>query len=109
MGLGLGAAIIIYGTKPGESISMLEHALNCMQFFEKESCGKCAPCRYGCQQLVHFAEGLNANRFSLPQVDATVRALSGVMKVTSICGLGRAASVPFATWLEYFREEKAAR
>jgi NADH:ubiquinone oxidoreductase subunit F (NADH-binding)/NADH:ubiquinone oxidoreductase subunit E len=109
MGLGLGAAIIIYGAKPGQPISMLEHTLNLLQFFEKESCGKCVPCRLGCQQLVHFAGELQNNRVSLPQVESTVRALSGVMKVTSICGLGRAASVPIATWLEYFRDEKAGR
>jgi NADH:ubiquinone oxidoreductase subunit F (NADH-binding) len=107
MGLGLGAAIIIYGAKPGQPISMLEQTLNLLEFFEKESCGKCVPCRLGCQQLVHFAGELKNNRVTLPQVDATVRALSGVMKVSSICGLGRAASVPFATWLDYFRDEKS--
>jgi NADH:ubiquinone oxidoreductase subunit F (NADH-binding) len=109
MGLSLGAAIIIYGGKPGEPISMLEHALNCMEFFEKESCGKCVPCRLGCQQLVYFAGELKNNRVPLAQVNDTVRTLSGVMKVSSICGLGRAASVPFATWLDYFRDEKAGK
>jgi NADH:ubiquinone oxidoreductase subunit F (NADH-binding) len=109
MGLSLGAAIIVYGARPGEPISMLDHVLNCTQFFEKESCGKCVPCRLGCQQLAHFGEQLQNNRVALQQVDSTVRALSGVMKVTSICGLGRAASVPFATWLQYFRDEKAGR
>ena len=90
----------------GQKISMLDHALNTLEFFEKESCGKCVPCRLGAQQLVHFARELHGNRLSLPVVDPTIRTLSGVMKVASICGLGRAASVPFATWLDYFSDEK---
>jgi NADH:ubiquinone oxidoreductase subunit F (NADH-binding)/NADH:ubiquinone oxidoreductase subunit E len=105
MGLALGAAIVVYGSGPGRPISMLEQALNCLEFFEKESCGKCVPCRLGCQQLVHFASELQHRRVSLPQVADTVRTLAGVMKVTSICGLGRAASTPFATWLEHFQDE----
>jgi NADH:ubiquinone oxidoreductase subunit F (NADH-binding) len=105
MGLGLGAAIIIYGGKQGQPSPMLEHTLNLLQFFEKESCGKCVPCRLGCQQLVHFATELHNRRVPLAEVDATVRTLAGVMKVTSICGLGRAASAPFSTWLQYFRDE----
>jgi NADH:ubiquinone oxidoreductase subunit F (NADH-binding)/NADH:ubiquinone oxidoreductase subunit E len=102
MGLSLGAAIIVYGGRPGEPISMLDHALNCTQFFEKESCGKCVPCRLGCQELVGFAEELQSDRVRLPQIASAVRDLSGAMKIASICGLGRAASVPLATWLQYF-------
>jgi NADH:ubiquinone oxidoreductase subunit F (NADH-binding) len=105
MGLSLGAAIIIYGGKKGQPSPMLEHTLNLLQFFEKESCGKCVPCRLGCQQLVHFASELQNKRVPLAEVDSTVRTLAGVMKVSSICGLGRAASAPFSTWLQYFRDE----
>jgi NADH:ubiquinone oxidoreductase subunit F (NADH-binding) len=103
--LSLGAGIVVYGGKPGERPPMLEHALNCLDFFKKESCGKCVPCRLGCQQLSHFAGQLKASR-SLPlaPVAETVRQLAGVMEITSICGLGRAASTPFTTWLDYFAE-----
>src|SRR5262249_55090053 len=94
MGISLGAAIIIYGTKAGQKPSMLDKSLNTLEFFEKESCGKCVPCRLGAQQLVHFARELHENRMALPMVEPTVRTLSGVMKVASICGLGRAASAP---------------
>ena len=31
--------------------------------------------------------------------------LAGVMEITSICGLGRAAPNPFMTWLDYFGNE----
>jgi NADH:ubiquinone oxidoreductase subunit F (NADH-binding) len=107
MSLSLGAAIVIYGARPGQKRSMLDLTLNTLQFFEKESCGKCVPCRLGCQQLAHFATELMDDRLSLPQVQSSVETVAGVMKVASICGLGRAASVPFSTWLQYFAAEKA--
>jgi NADH:ubiquinone oxidoreductase subunit F (NADH-binding)/NADH:ubiquinone oxidoreductase subunit E len=101
--LSLGAAIIVYGARPGQKLPMLDHALNCLEFFKANSCGKCVPCRLGSQQLVHFAEQLKGGR-SLPLVETaeTIRQLAGVMEITSICGLGRAAPNPFMTWLDYF-------
>jgi NADH:ubiquinone oxidoreductase subunit F (NADH-binding) len=82
---------------------MLDHAMNCLEFFKVNSCGKCVPCRLGTQQLVHFAEQLKGGR-SLPLAETTetIRQLAGVMEITSICGLGRAAPSPFMTWLDYF-------
>jgi NADH:ubiquinone oxidoreductase subunit F (NADH-binding) len=106
MGLNLGAAIIIYGAKPGQKLAMLEHTLNTLEFFERESCGKCVPCRLGAQQLATFARDLHQSKIALPLVRETIPPLANVMKVASICGLGRAASNPFATWLEYFSDEK---
>jgi hypothetical protein len=38
----------------------------------------------------------------MAEMSETVRQLAGVMEITSICGLGRAAPTPFSTWLDYF-------
>jgi NADH:ubiquinone oxidoreductase subunit F (NADH-binding) len=105
--LSLGAGIVVYGARPGERPSMLEHARNCLEFFAKESCGKCVPCRLGCQQLVHFVDRLQqpGGTPSRQAAAQTVRELAQVMEITSICGLGRAASTPFLTWLEHFPNE----
>lgn len=100
--ISLGAAIIIYGAPPGKKLDMLDHTLNCLRFFRKESCGKCVPCRLGCQQLVHFAEQAHEKGDPRGEIRSTVQSLSEVMEITSICGLGRAASKPFQTWLDYF-------
>src|SRR6516225_2152690 len=54
LGIGLGAGIVVYGDTPGKPTPMIEHALNCLHFFERESCGKCVPCRIGCQKLVNL-------------------------------------------------------
>jgi NADH:ubiquinone oxidoreductase subunit F (NADH-binding) len=108
--LSLGAGIVVYGRKTGQADGkplMLDQALNCIDFFKKESCGKCVPCRLGCQQLSQFAGQLKDDP-SLPlvEVEGTVRQLARVMEITSICGLGRAASNPFTTWLDYFKDEQ---
>src|SRR5262249_7328637 len=62
MGLGLGAAIVIYGAKKGERLDMLDHTRNCLDFFHKESCGKCVPCRLGAQQLAGLGEDLHTGK-----------------------------------------------
>jgi NADH:ubiquinone oxidoreductase subunit F (NADH-binding) len=107
LGLSLGAGMVAYGAPPGQRVPMLEHTRNLLQFFEKESCGKCVPCRLGCQQLVHFTGELlkPGGAGKVEETAETVRTLTNVMEITSICGLGRAASVPFGTWLDYFRDE----
>jgi formate dehydrogenase beta subunit len=109
--LSLGAGMVVYGKKPGEPFSVLDQTRNILQFFEKESCGKCVPCRLGCQQLVHFADLLlqPGSNTSVEETGKTVKELTQVMEITSICGLGRAASVPFGRWLEYFPEEHNRR
>jgi len=112
--LSLGAGIVVYGAPEGAQGAppmMIEHALNCLRFFEKESCGKCVPCRLGCQQLSHYAQELAGGKTSLPmaQLEQTVRQLSEVMEITSICGLGRGASTPFLTWLEHFQQQNAPK
>ena len=43
----LGAAFVVYG----ERADMFEQALNCVEFFRNESCGKCVPCRLGTDKL----------------------------------------------------------
>lgn len=102
----LGAGIVVYGERPGKGSAMLGHALNCLEFFAKESCGKCAPCRLGCQQLVELASRLGDHPSPpdrLREIEPTVRTLAQVMEVTSICGLGRVAANPFLTFLDHFQ------
>ena len=47
----LGAAHIVYD----DSRDIMENALNCVEFYRNESCGKCVPCRTGrAQKLVEM-------------------------------------------------------
>src|SRR5205823_630968 len=104
----LGAGLVVYGEPDGGKVSMLDHARNCLQFFAKESCGKCVPCRLGCQQLVHIADGLTDRppaAHELPQVRQDAQELAQVMRATSICGLGRVAANPFTSLLGHFEDD----
>ena len=106
LGLALGAGIVLYGDRPGRSMLMLDQAVNCLEFFHRESCGKCVPCRLGCEQLVQFANRLRATESGDGQgIEPAVRTLAEVMETTSICGLGRTASKPLLTVLDYFADE----
>ena len=37
-------------------------------------------------------------------VHQTTEELANLMRITSICGLGRGAAGPLTTWLEYFKD-----
>ena len=57
--LGSGAVVVC-----DENTCMLDMALNAVQFFRNESCGKCVPCRVGSQKLVDLLTGWTAGRGS---------------------------------------------
>ncbi|HEY4284162.1 MAG TPA: NAD(P)H-dependent oxidoreductase subunit E, partial [Chthoniobacterales bacterium] len=44
----LGAGLVVYA----EDRNMAEQAVNSLEFFRNESCGKCVPCRLGSQKMV---------------------------------------------------------
>ena len=54
----LGAAFVVYG----DDADMLVEALNCVEFYRNESCGKCVPCRLGTQKMVDMIGDLLAGK-----------------------------------------------
>jgi NADH:ubiquinone oxidoreductase subunit F (NADH-binding)/NADH:ubiquinone oxidoreductase subunit E len=96
----LGAAFVVYGDRA----NMLEQALNCVEFFRNESCGKCVPCRLGSQKLVEMIGAMLAGRSPQSQLDL-VNDLTQTMTLTSICGLGQVAGNPIASLLKYFPQD----
>jgi NADH:ubiquinone oxidoreductase subunit F (NADH-binding) len=97
LGSMLGAAFVVYGDRA----DMVAHALNCVEFYRNESCGKCVPCRVGSQKLVDMLGTMLAGRFPRAQL-SVVKELSDAMSLTSICGLGQVAANPIATVIKYF-------
>ena len=55
---------IVPQLKQAGAYSIVEFALNCVEFFRNESCGKCVPCRVGSQKLVDLGDELLAGRSS---------------------------------------------
>ncbi len=95
----LGAAFVVYG----EDADMLLEALNCVEFYRNESCGKCVPCRLGTQKMVEMIGDLRAGRRHHEL--ATLEDLAQTMLLTAICGLGQVAANPLLTVLRFFPQD----
>ena len=92
--LGAGAVLFV-----AEGRDLLEVGLDVTRFFRNESCGKCVPCRLGCEKAVALVEktgGVSAEDETL------LRSLHATMGQTSICGLGQVALGPLLSILDRF-------
>jgi formate dehydrogenase len=90
------AAIIVLSTQDSAKAA----ALNLMQFFAHESCGKCTPCRAGTAKSVQI---MQTGKWDLPLLTE----LGMAMADASICGLGQAAPNPVRCVQQFFAEELA--
>ena len=78
--------------------SILDAVINTIKFFKHESCGQCTPCRNGTEKLISLLA--NSNKDVELYED-----LMMVMRDSSICGLGQAATNCLNHLLKYFSEE----
>ena len=79
-------------------------ALNLVEFFHEESCGKCSPCREGTQwltQILHRIEHGHGKMEDLKLLDEICESMLG----KTFCPLGDSATVPVASSMKYFRDE----
>ena len=86
---------------------MIEVAHCAMDFFAKESCGKCFPCRIGTQRLSERLNGSIENQDKTAWHDE-VHDIGRTMMATSACGLGMAAPNITQSLVKYFPEQIAA-
>lgn len=97
--LGSGAVVVI-----AEETDMVDLARNVTTFFRNESCGKCVPCRTGTDHLVRILDKV-LDTEAKESVLSPVSDIAEAMALTSICGLGQAASLPLSSMLTHFPEE----
>ena len=88
------AAIIVFSDKD----KARNLALNAMEFFSHESCGKCTPCRVGTSKAAMLMKKSAWDQNLMQE-------LSQTMSDASICGLGQAASNPMTSVINYFPQE----
>ena len=103
----LGAGLVVYS----EDRDMAEEAVNSVEFFRNESCGKCVPCRLGSQKLAslgsHLLDGqINAARWK-SEVLPMVKEMGKAIELASICGLGRSVPIPLMIAAAFFEEDVA--
>ncbi len=75
-----------------------------LDFIQKESCGKCTPCRVGTRHMVEMLEDITKGTGDMGYLDK-LESLAHMIKSTSLCGLGQTAPNPVLTTLRYFRSE----
>lgn len=87
-----------------EDTCVVDVAKYFLDFTQKESCGKCIPCRVGTRHMVEILERITQGEGN-PEDLLTLRTLGDTIKKGSLCGLGQTAPNPVLTTLRYFRNE----
>lgn len=91
----------------GQDTSMVEIAHFYMEFCRGETCGKCIPCRAGTVQMYGALTKILNGQATLGDLEK-LELLCGMVKATSLCGLGQTAPNPVISTLRYFRDEYLA-
>jgi NADH:ubiquinone oxidoreductase subunit F (NADH-binding)/NAD-dependent dihydropyrimidine dehydrogenase PreA subunit len=95
---------------------MVDVAKFFMDFIQRESCGKCIPCREGTRRLLEILDAITRGRRSESGISSLERfhgvvnmeRLARVIQDTSLCGLGQSAPNPVLSTLQWFRHEYEA-
>jgi len=103
----LGAGLVVYA----EGRDMAEEAVNSLEFFRNESCGKCVPCRLGSQKLASLGRHLLGGEISRARWEKEllplVKEMGTAIELASICGLGRSVPIPLRTAAAFFEQDLA--
>lgn len=99
-----------------EDNCMVDVAKFFMDFIQRESCGKCIPCREGTRHMLEILQAITRARRNETGVQALERfkgvmylnRLAEVIRDTSLCGLGQSAPNPVLSTLRWFRDEYEA-
>ena len=87
-----------------EHTCMVEVARFFMSFTQRESCGKCVPCREGTKRMLEILEKIVAGQGELEDLDK-LEELAVMVKTMALCGLGKSAPLPVISTLSTFRDE----
>jgi len=90
-----------------EDDCMVSMAKFYLDFTVEESCGKCTPCRVGNKRLYEMLDKITEGKGTKEDLDL-LRNLSGVIKDTSLCGLGQTSPNPVLSTLDNFHDEYIA-
>ncbi len=97
--LGAGAVMVFNKTR-----DVIDAMYRNIEFLADESCGRCTPCRDGCEAMLDILGRLARGEGQSEDISA-LEDLSGVMSLSAMCGLGQTASLPLMDTLKYFRKD----
>ena len=83
---------------------MVEVARFFMNFTQRESCGKCVPCREGTKRMLEILERIVDGKGEMSDLDE-LEELANMVQNMALCGLGKSAPLPVISTLKRFRDE----
>lgn len=83
---------------------MVDVAKFFMGFTQRESCGKCGPCRIGTKRMLEILEKITDGKGEMEDLDK-LEELANFIRSRSLCGLGKSAPLPVISTLQNFRDE----
>ncbi|MCG0276260.1 MAG: NADH-quinone oxidoreductase subunit NuoF [Thermosediminibacteraceae bacterium] len=86
---------------------MVEVARFFMNFTQRESCGKCVPCREGTKRMLELLEKITRGEGTEADIEL-LEELAITVRDGALCGLGETAPNPVLTTLRYFKDEYLA-
>jgi NADH:ubiquinone oxidoreductase subunit F (NADH-binding)/(2Fe-2S) ferredoxin/NAD-dependent dihydropyrimidine dehydrogenase PreA subunit len=87
-----------------EDNCMVDVAKFFLEFTQRESCGKCIPCREGTKKMLDILTRICAGKGKPDDIEKLIY-IGESVKETSLCGLGQTAPNPVLTTIKYFRNE----
>ena len=100
--MGSGGMIVL-----DEDDCMVNVAKFYLGFTVEESCGKCTPCRVGNKRMLEMLDKISEGKATEKDL-SRLRELAGIIKDTSLCGLGQTAPNPVLSTLDNFYDEYLA-
>lgn len=90
-----------------KSTCMVDLAKFFLTFTQRESCGKCVPCRLGTKRMLEMLVRITKDKADEDTINDLAQ-LAQDVKISSLCGLGQTAPNPVLSMLKYFLPEYEA-
>jgi NADH-quinone oxidoreductase subunit F len=90
-----------------DTVCMVWLAMNLLNFYRHESCGKCTPCREGTDWLLKLLQRIERGEGQPKDLDLLFGVSSNITGKT-LCAFGDAAATPVLTTMKLFRGEYEA-
>jgi len=87
-----------------EDTCMVRVAKYFTNFLQKESCGKCTPCREGLSQMLEILDRITDGQGQVGDIER-LEELAELLEGTALCALGKTAANPVISTINYFRDE----
>ncbi|MBI5680397.1 MAG: NADH-quinone oxidoreductase subunit NuoF [Methanobacterium sp.] len=87
-----------------QSTCMVDVAQYFLGFIQKESCGKCVPCRLGTKQMLDILGDITEGKGHIEDIALLMELAEGI-KEGSLCALGGTSPNPVLTTLNLFKDE----